>query len=558
MYFLKILSEQNLKEYKLSDVQIFSSQEKRDEFLNQLVKNFHADMYLEASVDSLWEQGQDSLYVQLYIGQKYSVEANLPDLNLKSKRKNQQEELLSINQTILTLDKQLNYLQENGYPFAQIFMDSLLVDETKFKIHAHLKEGPLITFDSIKNRENGKISETFLKSYLGMKKGMLYQESFLNESDNLLKKLPFVKFAKASTVLFHSNYATMNVYLAQRKVSKFDFIIGLLPTNENGKNKLLITGEARLQLQNAFKRGEEIFFEWKRVKANSQKLNLKFNYPYILQSSIGASGTFVLDKRDSSYLDLNWTLGVPYRTKANNFIKAYIENTQTIVLHIDTLLLKRNLKLPNIQDVSGLHYGIESYFENLDYLFNPKRGIEVGLNLQIGARKIKPNNMITNMGEEYKALYDSIRLRSMQMQFKAQMSAYIPIAKRQVLKLGFQGASKFNSGVLQNEWYRIGGSKVLRGFDEESIYAQHFALATLEYRFILDQNSYFYTFFDAAWVSKQLEDKFNNDFPFGMGAGVAFETKAGIFGVSYAVGRQQSNPIDFRTSKIHFGYVNIF
>ncbi|MCO5231295.1 MAG: BamA/TamA family outer membrane protein [Chitinophagales bacterium] len=557
-YFLKIIVEQQIKKYRLPDIQSFSTQIKREEYLSQLLKDFHTDMYLEASVDSIWGQDNDTLYARLHIGKKYTVNASLPDLEVKSKRKSQQEELDAINKTISTLDKQLIYLQENGHPFAEITWDSLQVEATHFTMQAHLDKGPLITYDSIKNRENGKISESFLKSYLGIKKNSPYKESLLKESDDLLKKLPFVKFVKPSTIFFNSHQATMNVYLAQRKVSKFDFIIGLLPSNENGNNKILITGEARLQLQNAFKRGEEIFFEWKRVKANSQKLNLKFNYPYILQSSIGASGTFMLDKRDSSYLDLNWTLGVPYRIKGNNFVKGYIENSQTIVLHVDTLLLKRNHKLPNIQDVNGLFYGLEGYFENLDYLFNPQRGIESSINFQIGTRKIKPNNTILNMGEDYSRLYDSIALKTMQMQFKAQLSAYIPIAKRQVIKLGFQGASKMSTGLLENELYRIGGAKILRGFDEESIYAQHFAIATLEYRFILEQNSYFYTFFDAAWVSRKLEEKFNNNFPFGMGAGIAFETKAGIFGVSYAVGRQQSNPIDFRSSKIHFGYVNIF
>jgi len=48
------------------------------------------------------------------------------------------------------------------------------------------------------------------------------------------------------------------------------------------------------------------------------------------------------------------------------------------------------------------------------------------------------------------------------------------------------------------------------------------------------------------------------DQPFGFGAGMTFETRAGIFGISYALGRQLNNPIDFRTGKIHFGYVSLF
>jgi hypothetical protein len=48
------------------------------------------------------------------------------------------------------------------------------------------------------------------------------------------------------------------------------------------------------------------------------------------------------------------------------------------------------------------------------------------------------------------------------------------------------------------------------------------------------------------------------DFPFGFGAGAAFETKIGIFGLSYAMGRQLDNAISFKSGKIHFGYVNYF
>ncbi|MGB0863577.1 MAG: hypothetical protein ACPG19_10755, partial [Saprospiraceae bacterium] len=48
------------------------------------------------------------------------------------------------------------------------------------------------------------------------------------------------------------------------------------------------------------------------------------------------------------------------------------------------------------------------------------------------------------------------------------------------------------------------------------------------------------------------------DFPFGFGLGLSLSTPAGIVRVSYAVGQQLQQPIDFRVAKIHFGYVNYF
>lgn len=555
VYWLKIFSEENLKQHRISEVQQFNSELKRQEYLQQLILDFRARMFIEASVDSIW--GKDTLSVHIHIGQKYELETALPTVYEKSRKSSLRLGPPNLSTTLLNIDDQLNYWQENGHPFAEIFWDTLTLDTFKIRMIAKIEKGPLIIIDSLKNLENGKISTSFLRSYLGIKKNMPYRESLLKESDQLLQKLPFVKFTKPSTVQFQGDKARLNVYLAQRKVSKFDFLVGLLPNNE-GTGKMLITGEAKLQLQNAFKRGEEIFFEWKRVQANSQLLRLKFNYPYILQSPIGTSATFLLDKRDSTFLDVNWTLGVPFRTKANNYIKAYIENTQTIVLQVDTVAVKNRMRLPSVQDVSALLYGFEGYFENLDYLFNPRRGIEVGANVQVGTRKIKPNSAITRMGEEFEVLYDSIQLKTFQTQLKAHFAAYIKMSQRQVAKFSMRGASKISKGVLDNELYRIGGSNLLRGFDEESIFVQHYLIATAEYRFILDQNSYFYGFFDAGFVGKQLEEKFSKDFPIGFGAGIAFETKAGIFGLSYAVGRQQKNPIDFRTSKLHFGYVNIF
>jgi len=557
-YYVILESATELKTVRLQRVNDFNTVQKRDQFLEQIIRDLHQRNWLEASIDSLYDNGTDTLIAYLHIGRKYELDIALPSVAGKVRRNSaSQTTAESLPEAILAIDKQLIYWQESGYPFAEISWDSLSMDSLSLHMDAKIEKGPLIIFDSLKNREDGKISEAFLRSYLGIKKNMPYRESVLSESDQLMKKLPFVRFAKPSTVNFQGDKATINVYLAHRKVSKFDFLVGVLPNNAN-TGKILITGEARLQLQNAFRRGEELYLEWKRVKANSQQLKLRFSYPYILQSPIGVAGSFLLDKRDSTFLDLNWTLGVPFRTKANNYIKAYVENAQTIVLLVDTNTVKNRNKLPDIQDVSALLYGFEGYFENLDYLYNPRRGIEAGANIQVGNRKIKPNNTIRNMGDAYLALYDSIKLKSLQIQFRASFNAYIRLTNRQVIKLGVRGASKFTSGILENELYRIGGANSLRGFDEESIFTQHYAFSTAEYRFILDQNSYMYAFIDAGFTGKNGEDGFVKDFPLGFGAGIAFETKAGIFGVSYAVGRQQGNPIDFRSSKLHFGYVNIF
>ena len=63
---------------------------------------------------------------------------------------------------------------------------------------------------------------------------------------------------------------------------------------------------------------------------------------------------------------------------------------------------------------------------------------------------------------------------------------------------------------------------------------------------------------DGAWYENASVNTYFNDMPYSFGAGISFETKAGIFSLNYALGKQFSNPIDLRSGKIHFGIVNQF
>lgn len=83
-------------------------------------------------------------------------------------------------------------------------------------------------------------------------------------------------------------------------------------------------------------------------------------------------------------------------------------------------------------------------------------------------------------------------------------------------------------------------------------------MANLEYRFLLSKNSYFGAFFNAAVVQDSRVGKGPVDFPFGFGFGAAVETKVGIFGITYAMGKQLDNKITIKSAKIHFGYINYF
>ena len=127
------------------------------------------------------------------------------------------------------------------------------------------------------------------------------------------------------------------------------------------------------------------------------------------------------------------------------------------------------------------------------------------------------------------------------------------------MRLGLQGASVFgNSTIFKNELFRIGGLKTLRGFDEESIYVSTYVIPTIEYRFLFAQNSNLLLFTEGAWYENNSNGMYIKDMPMSVGAGINFETKAGILSLNYAIGNQFGNGFDVRSGKIHFGLTALF
>jgi hemolysin activation/secretion protein len=141
---------------------------------------------------------------------------------------------------------------------------------------------------------------------------------------------------------------------------------------------------------------------------------------------------------------------------------------------------------------------------------------------------------------------------------KLQAARYFPLADRSVLKTSFNGGWYESPSYFRNELFQIGGYRLLRGFDEESIFANRYGVATLEYRYLLGLNSFFFGFTDFGWSNDKSKAPAVSRSYIGAGLGLAFETKGGLFNISFAAGKRNDISFNLKQSKIHFGYVSIF
>jgi outer membrane protein assembly factor BamA len=451
-------------------------------------------------------------------------------------------------------EKLITYYENNGYPFASVKLDSIIILEGSISAQLNLTKNAKEIIDSVVIKGSAKIAPVYMYNYLGIKPGNLYDEAQLQKVNTRIAELPFVRQTKPAQVTFTNKFNKLVLNLEKRRASQFDGIIGVLPDNKTGK--ILFTGDVRLKLQNGLGRGELIDINWRRLQTQTQDLKARVVYPFILRTPFGVDYNFKLYKKDTTFLDVNQNIGLQYLLIGGNYIKIFYNNKSSTLL--STKGLESSTKLPANADVSTNMYGIGFKFEKLDYRLNPRRGYSILLNASAGTKSIKKNAKLNPV------VYDNLKLKSTQYNGDFEGSVFFPIANRSTLKLGAQAAFVEGESTFQNELFRIGGLKTLRGFDEESIYASSFTIMSLEYRYILDQNSYLYVFGDGAWyenneVSKYDEkSKYVKDTPFGFGAGISFETKAGIFSINYALGRQFNNPIELKGGKIHFGIVNYF
>jgi len=531
----------------------FTNEQQRHRELQQYLLQLYDNGFLAATIDSTQLDSnrliafldQGTVYKWARLGRGNVDEGVLSKVGFRDKL--YANKIFSHKDVLKLHEKLISFYENNGYPFASVRLDSLEIIQDEgntIRAQLNLSKNTEYRLDSVLIKGSANIAPIYIYNYLGIKPGDLYSELQISKISARIKELRFLKETKPVQIVFAEKNAKVVLHLKSRKASRFDGMAGFLPNSES-TGKLLITGEARLHLINSFGRGELIGIQWRSLQPRTQDLKARFTYPFVLSTPFGADIKFNLYKRDTIFLDLITDIGIQYLLKGGDFLRAFVKNKETRLLSGYTAALP-------YAGVKTTLYGLGYKTQRLDYAINPRKGYAMMVNAAIGNKKIK-NDPDLNP--------DTVEVKSTEINIDADIDFYIPVANRMVINIGASGAYLNSKSMFQNELFRIGGMATLRGFDEESINTSVYAIYNIEYRYLLEQNSYLYLFFNGAYYENEVNRSKNEswvDTPFGYGAGISFETRAGIFSINYALGQQKGNPVDFRSAKVHFGIVNRF
>jgi len=454
--------------------------------------------------------------------------------------------MAAINRKILT------YFENHGYPFATIRYSNFRFDGSKVNAMVSVLKGELITMDSLVIAGDCKLSTTYLQNYLSLGIGDVYDERIIRRIQDRIRELPMVTEIRPFSVAFSGNQCRVSLFLKDKRASQVDGIIGIQPpsTTAAGDNRTKVTADVRLKLLSAFGRGELFDFNWKQPSPLTQDLKVKFNYPFLFNSPFGTEAGVSIYKKDTTYVDVLLEGGVQFLLDGGNYLKIFIKDKTSSLISTDRY--RNATVLPPFADVRKTLYGAGIKKLVVDYKLNPKKGYLIDFSISAGNRIVKQNSALPE------ALYDSVELKSLQIDSEVSLGGFFPLAGRWVFAVLGKGGITQGSGLFDNELYRFGGINTLRGFDEESLRATAYAIGTGELRYLLDRNSYLSLFFDQGWYERNTGFDYLRDTPYGFGAGIAFDSKLGIFSINYALGSEQGNPILFKTAKVHFGVVNYF
>lgn len=548
----------------------FSTRASLEKYIGTLAADLMGKGYLAASIDSVRIDSPKASLI-LFAGPRYQWKR----LTLPAEYLPLAQELGFPGYTRRKLDyfspdndyraRILNYFENNGYPFASVWFDSIQIENGMLNGRMEIDKGVFYKIDSIAQSGPLRMNPKFMQRYLGFAPGAPYDAVKLAKIGQRLDELPFARQQQPWEMNMVGTGGVVNVYLEQRRSNVLNVLLGVMPAStQTPDNKVQVTGDVNILLRNSFRSGETIGVNWQQLQYKSPRLNLLYQQPYLFGSKAGIDFYFELFKKDIQFVNLQVRVGMPYEFSLQKSGKVLFHYQQTNVTTVDTQYVLSTGRLPDLAATAATSLGVDYQINTTNNRLNPRKGTELNLSFTGGTKTIKPSADIQNLkdpanpGSSFGYLYDSLAQNTYQFRIKMAAAMYFSIGRTSVIKLATNAATYESGNFFRNELFQIGGYRLLRGFDEESIYARRYGVLTSEYRLISGKNSFFFGFMDAGLVQYQdLETQFNNSY-IGAGLGMVLETKNSLINISWGIGKRNDQSIDFRQSKIHLGLINFF
>ncbi|MDR3273049.1 MAG: BamA/TamA family outer membrane protein [Flavobacteriaceae bacterium] len=411
------------------------------------------------------------------------------------------------------------YYLQKGYAFNRVVADlNFNTLPAKAEVSVQLNQKRIIS--NLVFNGYDKIPRGFKRSLEYEFVGETYEDRHLAEISNRLTASGFLGLEKNSQVLFSPDSTSVYLYVKKRNASSFDGIIGF-GSDEGGKFRL--NGQVQLSLGNIFNSFERINLNWLATPDKSQNFEIKADVPYLFKSRFGTATYLNIYRQDSTYATIKLGEHIYYQYDENQKIggEGTLENSRYA-----------------LDENSGNNFTKTGLGLTYEYVEKSHQAL------------LGNKNLLAVQGTVFRNVPEN-RTHLTQYQVSAQIEKLVCLAEHHYLKPRISASALLSDTLTVNELFRIGGLRTLRGFNEQSVYANAFAVGSLEYRYAPLDEMYLSLFVDTAWINNKNERI--SSVLWGSGLGISFLTRFGFFSINYAVGKYPDKPMDFSDSKVHIG-----
>ena len=519
----------------------------------QILTQYQQDGYYFSAVDSvvvIFDKKKSKADLLYFINEQSKLKANKILINSdNSAQKQTLESLIDLRgqevadlKLVENIELLLTHLENNGYPFSQIDIDSLILKkDNQLDTYLSVFSGPLVKIDKITIAGNKTTKDNVIIREIRIRQGETSNQKKVSKIPNRLQKLGFFKQVDEAQVVINSEgNGELLIKVVEGNMNKIDGVLGYNPGTELKKG--FFTGLIDISLANVLGSGRKIETYWEKKDLKTQQLKFRYQEPWLLGFPVHVGGSFQQLIQDTSYIKRNWALDVNLPISENVILFADMGKEAVSPDSIGYVLW-------NIPKSKTWLFNLGIIYDTRNDPINPGKGVLYQTTVEIGRKKVD-QAVETNDDASQEGTFDRRKITM-------DAELLIPTFKWQVISLTLCGrqvtSDEFEVSI--SDMFRFGGSKSVRGYREDEFWGSQIGWANAEYRYLLSPRSRVFLFFDSGYYSRKTatEGKIEN-YIFGYGFGLRIDTRLGIIGVDYglAEGRSLTNGL------VHVRLVNKF
>ena len=414
----------------------------------------------------------------------------------------------------------LSWLNNNGYPYSQLELDTLLSKNNCTEFIWNLSLGKRIVLDTLIT-SNTLFNKKTLQRCINYKLGQPYSTEKIQKVSSTLNQISFLKPNALVTVRMNRETFSIAIKAERLKNNVISALIALQP--KPNSNQSILTGNIDLELSNALKQAESIEFHWKRPQPKSQSLGFKLGSPFTAGLPVGFQFEFSSFLRDSTFSSTDLSLRLLTKMNDLNGFSAAINSSTNTNFQSSSLY-------GNTQNKSySLRYAKHSSIANtINFLFEGLAG----------------NRTIMNESSTSKQKLYAVNGR---------ISSQLNLNQSLFTHLNFDIHAIFSDSLFNNEIMRLGGTKNLRAFIEESIYASQYAMLNCDFGANLGSEIQAFIFGDFARIKSPINKAY-----YDTGLGFRFKQENGSVSITYGVGNIENNGLQLKNGRVGITFSSRF